>query len=352
MAKKTGLGRGLDALIPGGERPAMEGVSEILVDLILPNPRQPRAHIDSDSDEMKELSASIREHGVIQPLIVTRSERPGGYMLVAGERRLLAARQAGLERVPVIVREASDQQRLELALIENVQRADLSPLETAEAYRQLTEDFNLSHEQIAHRVGKSRTAVTNTLRLLVLPQAVKEALAEGRISEGHGRALLYLSDPGAQATTLRVVEELGLNVRQTENLARSAQRHSLRLLDLAPQVQKALVGESITAEHALVLLDLPTHPAQEAALQSILSRKLDLEATKSFVRQLLGEKAPRREIPPPSPEIIDLEERLRESLGGFRVDLRYRPAKGGTITIRYDSDEDLNTIVSRILGEE
>jgi ParB family chromosome partitioning protein len=170
MAKRSGLGRGLEALIPGGERPQMGGVITLRVEQIERNPRQPRAHIDPE--ELRELADSIGEHGILQPLIVSQGEQPEQYVLIAGERRLLAARQAGLERVPVLIREVSDQERLELALIENVQRADLSPLEAAEAYRQLAEDFGLAHEEIARRVSKSRVSVTNTLRLLKLPEKV------------------------------------------------------------------------------------------------------------------------------------------------------------------------------------
>lgn len=218
MTRRTGLGRGLEALIPGGEPPAAAGVSLLPVDAILRNPRQPRQHFDDA--ELNELAASIAEHGVLQPLIVTTGAGPGEYILVAGERRLLAARRAGLQHVPALLREASDQQRLELALIENVQRADLSPLETAEAYRQLAGDFGLSHEQIAGRVAKSRAAVTNTLRLLKLPPSLKEALAQGRISEGHARALLALPTPQAQVAALQTVLGRDLTVRQTEELVR------------------------------------------------------------------------------------------------------------------------------------
>ncbi|MEW5868427.1 MAG: ParB/RepB/Spo0J family partition protein [Chloroflexota bacterium] len=219
MPRKTGLGRGLDALIPSSETPTPEaGVNEIRIESISPNPRQPRGNFDPG--ELAELAESIRTHGVIQPLVVTLGDQPGQYVLVAGERRLQAARQAGLESVPVILREASEQQRLELALIENVQRADLSPLEAAEAYRQLSEDFSLSHEQIAERVAKSRVTVTNTLRLLKLPPSVKAALAQGQISEGHARALLALPSPQAQVAALQTILSHDLTVRRTEELVR------------------------------------------------------------------------------------------------------------------------------------
>jgi ParB family transcriptional regulator, chromosome partitioning protein len=219
MSKRSGLGKGLDALIPAGEShlPA-ESVTMVATQLIVPNPRQPRARFDPG--ELSELAASIREHGVIQPLILTHGPQPGGYMLIAGERRLMAARQAGLKVVPAIMREATEQQLVELALVENVQRADLGPLETAEAYRQLAEEFNLSHEAIAYRVGKNRVTITNTLRLLKLPTDVQAALAEEQISEGHARALLALPTPESQSAALASILKHDLNVRQTEELAR------------------------------------------------------------------------------------------------------------------------------------
>ena len=219
MSKHSGLGKGLDALIPAGESRLPESsVTLIATHLISPNPRQPRARFDPE--ELSELAASIREHGVIQPLILTRSPQPGGYTLIAGERRLMAARQAGLREVPAILREATEQQLVALALVENVQRADLGPLETAEAYRQLAEEFNLSHEAIASQVGKNRTTVTNTLRLLKLPADVKNALAEGQISEGHARALLALPTPESQSAAVTSILKHDLNVRQTEELVR------------------------------------------------------------------------------------------------------------------------------------
>ena len=219
MVKKTGLGKGLDALIPSSESYLPPGgVTSIVIEHISPNPRQPRARFDPQ--EMADLAASIQEHGVIQPLIVTRAVDSGRYTLIAGERRWMAARQAGLREVPAIVREASQQQLVEIALVENVQRADLSPLEAAEAFRQLSEEFNLSHEEIATRVGKSRVAVTNTLRLLNLPASVKQALVESRITEGHARALLGLPTTQAQDAALSAILKKELSVRQTEELVR------------------------------------------------------------------------------------------------------------------------------------
>lgn len=284
MSKKTGLGRGLEALIPFGESalPA-SGISHIPVDKISPNPRQPRIHIDPD--ELSELAASIREHGVIQPLIATQGSDADHYILIAGERRLLAARQAGLESVPAILREASEQDLLELALVENVQRSDLNPLEAAEAYRQLSEDFHLPHEEIATRVGKSRVSVTNTLRLLKLPAAVQQALADNCISEGHARALLALPSPQAQVAALQTVIKHDLNVRQTEELVR-------RLSGQRPQ------------------------------------------------------SLPKPELPP---EIAAIEDRLRSYLG-TRVVLNPR-RQGGTVVIHYYSEEELDNLIDRILGD-
>jgi ParB family chromosome partitioning protein len=214
--KKHGLGRGLDALLPAEEQP--QGTHEVAVALIRRNPRQPRSGMAEI--ELDELAASIKEHGVLQPLVVTTGTVPGEFTLIAGERRLEAARRAGLERVPVVVRAASEQERLLLALIENVQRADLAPLETAEAFRQLNDEFGLSHEEISKRVSKSRVAVTNTLRLLRLPEAVRRALASGQLSEGHARALLALPTYHAQSAAADTVIRKALNVRQTEDLVR------------------------------------------------------------------------------------------------------------------------------------
>lgn len=213
---KHGLGRGLDALLPVEEPP--QGTREVAVALIRRNPRQPRSGMPEG--ELQELASSIKEHGVLQPLVVSVGTVPGEFILIAGERRLEAARRAGLEKVPVVVRAASEQERLLLALIENVQRADLSPLETAEAFRQLNDEFGLSHEEISKRVAKSRVAVTNTLRLLRLPEAVRRALAAGHLSEGHARALLALPTLHAQSAAAETVIRKALNVRQTEELVR------------------------------------------------------------------------------------------------------------------------------------
>jgi ParB family chromosome partitioning protein len=228
MPKRHGLGKGLDALIPGGDglaAPAGGGVLQLPVDAIRPNPRQPRHLIDPGG--LKDLADSIRAHGVLQPLLVT-PVASGGFELIAGQRRLQAARLAGLEFVPAILRQADEMQQLELALIENLQRTDLNPLEAAEGYQRLADEFGLSHEAIAGQVGKSRAAISNTLRLLKLAPAARAALSEGRITEGHARALLGLPTAQAQSAAVQSILKRDLNVRQTEELVRrlSGQRRA------------------------------------------------------------------------------------------------------------------------------
>jgi ParB family chromosome partitioning protein len=209
-----GLGRGLAALIPQ-RVPQGPGTIEIPLDRIRENPRQPRLRMADDA--LETLSASIREHGVIQPILVT--ETIDGYQLVAGERRVRAARMAGLERIPAVVRQLADRDQLELALVENLQREDLDPIEAARAYRQLIDEFAFSQEDLAARVGRARSTVANTLRLLELHAAVQAAVAEGRITEGHARALGGLPAE-AQPRLLDLVAERDLSVRETEELVR------------------------------------------------------------------------------------------------------------------------------------
>ena len=211
-----GLGRGLDALIPG--RDDDRGVLEVALDRLAPNPDQPRTTFDDG--QLAELAASIAVHGVLQPVIV-RELADGGYQLVAGERRTRAARLAGLTSVPAVVRDpGADESSLEIALIENLQREDLNAVETALAYRELIERFGMTHEAVARQVGKSRVAVSNSLRLLDLAPETRAAIADGRITEGHGRALAAISVAELQRAVLQVVLERGLSVRQTEELVR------------------------------------------------------------------------------------------------------------------------------------
>jgi len=214
LRRSGGLGRGLAALIPKRDEPLAS--VELPIAAISHNPYQPRKQVEEGS--LSELAASIAEHGVLQPILVTHSAQ--GYRLIAGERRLRAAQMAGLERIPALVRSADEGVQLAWALIENLQRADLNPLEEAHAFRQLVDEFGLSHEEVGSRVGRSRSAIANTLRLLDLDQRVQAALAEGVITEGHGRALAGLTDPAQQAEALSQVVSGGLSVRQTEELVR------------------------------------------------------------------------------------------------------------------------------------
>ncbi len=285
MAKRTGLGKGLDALIPGGQtKPSgsgegNSGITHVAVDLIQRNPRQPRETFHTE--DLENLAASIREHGIIQPLIVSPGTN-GNYILIAGERRLQASRKAGLKTVPVVIRSATDQQLLELALIENVQRADLNAIEEAEAYQHLSKEFKMSHEKIAERVGKSRVAVTNTMRLLDASAAVKQALVDRRITEGHARALLALTTAKAQEALLNKVMNMDLSVRQTEMLA----------------------------------------------------------------GKYSGKKPASRKKAGKSADVNDVERRISSSLG-TKVALKHGK-KGGTVTIYYYSDEELDTLLDKL----
>ncbi|MEW5958748.1 MAG: ParB/RepB/Spo0J family partition protein [Chloroflexota bacterium] len=290
MTKRRGLGKGLEALIPPSSTPrpvspeVQAGSIEIAVDQIVPNPHQPRQSIDPES--LQELAHSIVQHGLIQPLIVTRIA--SGYQLIAGERRWRASRLAGLSAVPAIIKETSPQQMLELALVENIQRADLNPLEEAEAYTQLMHEFDLTQEAVAERVGRSRTAVANTVRLLNLPQEIKNNLAGGKISEGHARALLSLKNQEEQLQVLGAILSRGLNVRQTETLVKQLQ----------------------TSQPPLT---------------------------------------PKR--PPLSPHDKRLLSRFESRLG-TRVELARTDHEAGKITIHFYSQEELQAIYTAIVGEE
>lgn len=276
MSRRGGLGRGLGALLPES------GFQDIPVERIRPNPLQPRQTFGED--ELKELAASIREHGILQPVVVSRQAEAGVYQLIVGERRWRAAQHAGLATIPALIRATGSREALEIALVENLQRASLSPLETAEAYAALISEFGITQEQVAARVGKSRSAVANTLRLLNLAHAVKEALAANTISEGHARALLRLSAE-MQIYALAEIEKRGLNVRQTEQL----------------------------------------------------------------VKRLLG--SPRsRQAKPPDPRSSAWEISLRRTLA-TKVEIKRR-GKQGTIQIHFYSDEELESMVDRLLTEE
>ena len=284
MARKTGLGKGLDALIPTWQDEISPDSSARIVQVSLnkikPNPQQPRKNFDPSS--LEELANSIREHGILQPLILVQTDETDQYNLIAGERRWRAASLAGLTQVPAIVRTASHQEQLEFAIIENVQREDLNPLERARAYQSLIDEFSLTHDEIAQRVGKNRVTVTNTLRLLVLPEVVQQALLDEVITEGHARALLSLASPKAMEAALETVLNLGLNVRQTE----------------------------------------------------LLVSKLSGKAPKTVNQHSK------------SAEVLDLENRLRQL---FHTKVTLQPGnRGGSITIYYYSDEELNNITGKL----
>lgn len=281
MPPRSGLGKGLDALIPTGKATTSgdgNGITQVALDLIQRNPRQPREKFDLE--ELENLAASIREHGVIQPLIVSPGKN-GVYVLIAGERRLQAARKAGLRTVPVVIRHATDQQLLELALIENVQRADLNSIEEAEAYQHLEKEFKLSHDVIAARVGKNRSTITNSIRLLEASAAVKQALVNGQITGGHARALLKLSAK-----------------------------------------------------------------AQEELLNKIIALDLSVRTTEMLSKKYSGQKPVSKKRTSRSANVNDLERRLQSSLG-TRVALKHGK-KGGTVTIYYYSDEELDSLLEKL----
>lgn len=210
-------GKGLSSLIPGGGGvpPVTGGLTEVAIASIELNPHQPRTHFAEES--LNELAASIRAVGVLQPLLV-RTVRPGTYQLIAGERRMKAAQRAGLTNVPVIVRDATDAASAEQALIENVHREDLGPLEEAAAYQQLLEDFGLTHDQLASRVGKNRATISNAIRLLGLPASVQQLIADRRLTAGHAKVLLSITDRAQQERVAQQVVRDGLSVRATEAL--------------------------------------------------------------------------------------------------------------------------------------
>lgn len=289
MSKRGGLGRGLSALIPGAPEAGegLSGLLEVPVNAVTPNPKQPRTHWDEE--EIKALAASIREVGILQPIVVRRSGEDG-YELVAGERRLRAARVAGLATVPVVLRETEDSDLLREALIENIHRQDLGPIELAEAFRQLLEDLGLKQEELADRVGVSRSHIANTIRLLQLPLETQQLLTDARIQAGHARALLALGDADAVNTlALRVAAE-DLSVRETEDLVR-------RYLEPPPQVEAST--------------DVATTPATDAGM-------------------------------------AEVEEILSEQLA-TRVQIQYGK-KRGRVIIEFGSVDDLERIVSEIVG--
>lgn len=264
---------------------------EVHVDKLEPNPYQPRQNLNEET--LEELTLSIETHGVVQPVVVRRTDEAEVYQIIAGERRWRAARRAGLQTVPCIVQEATDEKALELALVENLQRDDLGPLETANALQHLTQEFGLTQDQLSEQLGRSRSTIANTLRLLDLPQPIKEALAEQRITQGHARALLALAaEPERMMALFARIEEEGLTVRETEAMTREPEE---------PDAESdAAVGES-------------------------------------------GPPAPQ----PTDPHIEEVKRRLRDHLG-TKVTLLPRSKGGGSIHITYHDAEDLDRILSLI----
>lgn len=290
--RRGGLGRGLDSLIPTAAPSAPdnrggEAQREVDIDDIVPNPFQPRTRMDRQ--QLEELASSIRTHGLMQPLVVASNRAGSGWTLIAGERRWRASRLAGLSRVPVVIMDVAPQAMLELAIVENIAREDLGPLEEAMAFRQLIDEFGLSQQQVADRVGRSRASIANTVRLLGAPNQVRDALMAEQITEGHARAILGLPHTADQLTVLSMVIDKGLNVRQTEALVR----------------------------------------------------------TWSGKDRLAGAASPLRD-----PDEARIEDKLRSALG-TRVALR-RGARGqgGSLTIQFFSDEQLQGIYDRLVGEE
>lgn len=213
---KRGLGRGLSSLIPSLSPGIESQLEQIATDAIEPNPRQPRKYFDQEAFE--ELIASIDKHGIVQPIVVR--PRDEGFEIVAGERRWRAAKEAGLKTIPAIVRRSSDAQSLEVALIENIQRENLNAIEEAKAFQHLIDDFKMTQTDLAEQLGKSRTAITNTLRLLQLPDSLQQMVLDGQLSSGHARALIVLENEESQLKLAGKIIEEGLSVRQTENLVR------------------------------------------------------------------------------------------------------------------------------------
>jgi len=283
MSKKT-LGKGIDALLGEAEKTGSSLSSEVPLSALSPNPEQPRHEFDDVS--LRELADSIRERGVLQP-ILAEAHGDGSYIIVAGERRVRAARLAGLQTIPVVVRGFTQQEKLEIALIENVQREDLTPVEEARAYRRLMDLANLSQEQVALKVGKERSTIANSLRLLKLPDEAQEALGKGSITAGHARALLTLVNPSDQHLLLRRIVEAGISVREAESMAAELNK-----------------GKKGTAR--------PGRSGETGAA--------------------------RRE-----PEIRDIEQRLIEKLG-TKVELR-GSSKKGRIEISYFSSDDLERLL-------
>jgi ParB family chromosome partitioning protein len=344
MAKRRGLGRGLSSLIPPTDSPTTneDGLRWVPIDAISPNPLQPRTKLDEN--KLAELADSVREHGLIQPLVL-RETGPGEYSLIAGERRWRAASIAGLNQVPAVIKEASPQAMLELALIENIQRDDLNALEEALAYQQLIEEFGLTQAEVASHVGKSRSTVANMIRLLNLPESIRAMVAEGQISGAHARALLPLANPEAQNLVAASIVKNDLSVRQVEMVVSASK------LDVAEEVKNSVYEAHLTLDHAMALLPLNSTAAQIDIMNMVIQRKLSLAQTEGLVAKRLSSKKPeprpRYALPP---ELLDLESQFRLSLG-TKVNIQ-QGDKGGQVVIHYYSKEELQAIYEAIVGED
>lgn len=318
MSRKGGLGRGLTSLIPPGvssdtERAEDTGLTEVPVTSIIPNPNQPRRHFDDEG--LDELAASMTELGVLQPLLVRRIDT--GYELIAGERRLRAARRAGMLQVPVVIREAAGAASLEEALVENLHRQDLNPLEEAAAYQRLVEEFDYTQEKVAERVGRSRSAVANLLRLFQLTPAVQKLVGEGLLSAGHAKALLSHPDRAYQESLAKRVVRENLTVRQLEDLIRERQR---------------LEGRS---------------PVDDASADEG-GRNGDRRSTGDADAPTAGSSSERSKLRQPG--LIELEELLAGHLD-TRVAITMS-SKHGKVTIDFADLEDLERIYRRMISHE
>jgi ParB family transcriptional regulator, chromosome partitioning protein len=254
VERRSGLGKGLGALIPQdvtSGSPSLPGVREVPITQIEPNPYQPRNHFDEES--LAGLTASIREVGLLQPILV-REIAPDRFALIAGERRWRASKRAGLQFMPIIVRDVSDELTLQHALVENLHRDDLNPLEEAAAYQQLIEDFNMTQEAVAHRVGKSRSAIANLLRLFQLPPQIQRMVADGQVSAGHAKALLATPDRALQESLARRIVSEGLTVRETEEAIR--QRNAPNGPGVRPEPDGGTPGRGLRAPGLLELEEL------------------------------------------------------------------------------------------------
>ncbi|MGA2836895.1 MAG: ParB/RepB/Spo0J family partition protein [Acidimicrobiales bacterium] len=325
MARRSGLGKGLSALIPTevtGDRTS--ALREVPIGNIKPNPRQPRVNFDDET--MSSLAASIKELGVLQPVLVRRigGESSDEFELIAGERRWRASRRAGLHTIPVLIQTSDDTHSLEQALVENLHRQDLNVLEEAAAYQQLIEEFGFTHDQVATRVGKSRTAVTNILRLLQLPSGVQRLLADGQITPGHARALLGTPDRGFQEVLARQAVADGLTVRAIEELVREHNDPGDVGRDLRIVPDTGELPDGGGQRNTSPTAGTPTPTAGTGT----------------------GTVAGPRQLPPPG--ILELEELLASHLNTrVKVDMT---AKRGKVVVEFATLEDLERIYKLMVG--